>query len=54
MLLGIKRSLQRRLAESGYRTRAYVPYGAKWLPYTLRRLRERRENLSFVIRNIFD
>lgn len=54
MLLGIKRSLQRRLADSGYRVRAYVPYGPEWLPYTLRRLRERRENLFFVIKNIFD
>lgn len=54
MLLGIKRSLQRRLAESGYRVRVYVPYGPEWLPYTLRRLRERRENLFFVIKNIFD
>ncbi|MDO8707093.1 proline dehydrogenase family protein [Pseudomonas sp.] len=54
MLLGIKRGLQWRLAESGYKVRAYVPYGAEWLPYTLRRLRERRENLFFIIKNIFD
>lgn len=54
MLLGIKRSLQRRLADSGYRVRVYIPYGPKWLPYTMRRLRERRENIFFVIRNIFD
>lgn len=54
MLLGIKRKLQKRLADSGYRVRVYIPYGADWLPYTLRRLRERKENLFFVIKNIFD
>ena len=54
MLLGIKRTLQKRLAEDGYKVRVYVPYGENWLPYTLRRLRERRENVYFVIKNIFD
>lgn len=54
MLLGIKRKLQKRLADSGYKVRVYIPYGADWLPYTLRRLRERKENLFFVIKNIFD
>ncbi|MCR4287468.1 MAG: proline dehydrogenase family protein, partial [Deltaproteobacteria bacterium] len=54
MLLGIKRSLQKRLAKEGYSVRVYVPYGRNWLPYTLRRLRERKENLYFVVKNIFD
>lgn len=53
MLLGIKRKLQKRLADSGYKVRVYIPYGADWLPYTLRRLRERKENLFFVIKNLF-
>lgn len=54
MLLGIKRPLQKRLAKEGFRVRVYVPYGRQWLPYTMRRLRERKENLYFVLRNIFD
>ena len=54
MLLGIKRKLQKRLADSGYKVRVYIPYGADWLPYTLRRLRERKENLFFVIKNLFE
>lgn len=54
MLLGIKRKLQKRLADSGYKVRVYIPYGADWLPYTLRRLSERKENLFFVIKNLFD
>lgn len=54
MLLGIKRSLQRGLAQRGYRVTVYVPYGVDWLPYTIRRLRERKENIFFVLRNILD
>ncbi|MDO8426810.1 MAG: proline dehydrogenase family protein [Deltaproteobacteria bacterium] len=54
MLLGIKRTLQKKLANEGYRMRVYVPYGKDWLPYTMRRLMERKENVFFVVRNIFD
>ena len=54
MLLGIKRSLQKVLASEGYNMRTYIPYGADWLPYTLRRLTERKENIYFVLKNIFD
>jgi len=54
MLLGIKRTLQRTLAAEGYTMRVYVPYGRDWLPYTFRRLRERKENIWFVVKNIFD
>ncbi|MBI5344901.1 MAG: proline dehydrogenase family protein, partial [Deltaproteobacteria bacterium] len=54
MLLGIKRTLQKRLASEGYNVRVYIPYGRNWLPYILRRLSERRENIWFVLKNIFD
>jgi len=54
MLLGIKRTLQRDLANRGFRVRVYVPYGKNWGAYTLRRLRERKENIWFVVKNIFD
>ncbi len=54
MLLGIKRSVQKRLADEGYRMRVYIPYGTAWPPYMVRRLRERRENLLFVLKNIVD
>ncbi|MBS3176522.1 proline dehydrogenase family protein [Candidatus Woesearchaeota archaeon] len=52
-LLGIKKSLQIKLARDGYSVRIYLPYGEEWLPYVLRRIRERKENLFFVLRNIF-
>ncbi|MBI5810831.1 MAG: proline dehydrogenase family protein [Deltaproteobacteria bacterium] len=54
MLLGIKSTLQKRLASEGYNVRVYIPYGRNWLPYILRRLSERRENIWFVLKNIFD
>ncbi len=53
MLLGIRRDLQKKLLEEGWRVRVYVPYGKAWLPYTIRRLRERKENIWFVVKNIF-
>jgi proline dehydrogenase len=53
MLYGIRRGLQLRLAQEGYNVRVYVPYGTHWLPYYLRRLREKRENLLFFVSNFF-
>jgi len=53
MLYGIRRGLQLRLTQEGYNVRVYVPYGTHWLPYYLRRLREKRENLLFFISNFF-
>jgi proline dehydrogenase len=53
MLLGIRPKLQKRLVSEGYRLRIYVPFGRSWLPYTLRRIRERKENLWFAIKGFF-
>ena len=52
MLYGIRSDLQRRLTAEGYRVRAYVPYGAHWYPYFMRRLAERPANVFFLLRNI--
>ncbi len=54
MLLGIKRALQKKLAGEGYSVRVYIPYGRDWLPYTVRRLRERKENVWFVLKSMFE
>lgn len=51
-LYGVRRDLQKNLLLKGYSVRIYVPFGKKWLPYTLRRLKEWK-NLKFVIKNIF-
>jgi proline dehydrogenase len=52
MLYGIRRDLQRRIVDLGYRLRLYVPYGTAWYPYFMRRLAERPANVLFVARNL--
>jgi proline dehydrogenase len=52
MLYGIRRDLQRRLIQDGYRLRLYVPYGDAWYPYFMRRLAERPANVVFLARNL--
>ena len=52
MLYGIRRDLQRKLIDAGFRLRLYVPYGTEWYPYFMRRLAERPANLWFVLRNL--
>lgn len=52
MLLGIRPDLQRLLLAEGYRVRIYVPFGAEWLPYTLRRVRERPWYLWLALRSL--
>jgi proline dehydrogenase len=52
MLFGVRRDLQLSLARSGYRVRVYLPYGAEWYPYLVRRLAERPANLGFFIRSL--
>lgn len=52
MLYGIRRDLQQRLHEEGYRVRVYVPFGEQWYPYLMRRLAERPANLFFITGSI--
>ena len=51
MLYGIRTAEQRRLARRGERMRIYVPYGADWYGYFMRRLAERPANLAFFLRS---
>lgn len=53
MLYGIRPQTQVDIASQGYGMRVYVPFGTQWLPYYSRRIRERRENLWFVLRSLF-
>jgi proline dehydrogenase len=50
MLYGIRAAEQRRLAQA-HRMRVYVPYGADWYGYFMRRLAERPANLVFFLRS---
>lgn len=52
MLYGIRRDLQSKLVNEGYRLRLYVPFGEAWYPYYMRRLAERPANVLFVLRNL--
>ena len=50
MLYGIRTPEQDRLAADGYLVRAYVPFGADWYGYFMRRLAERPANVLFFLR----
>lgn len=52
MLYGIRRDLQQRLVNDGWRIRVYIPFGTEWYPYFMRRLAERPANALFVARNL--
>ncbi len=53
MLYGIRADAQRAIVREGYRMRVYVPFGTHWAGYFYRRLAERKENVWFVMRNLF-
>ena len=50
MLYGIRPHEQTRLAAAGHTVRIYLPYGAQWFGYLMRRLAERPANLAFFVR----
>ena len=52
MLYGIRADEQARLAASGARVRVYVPYGADWYGYLVRRLAERPASLGLLARSL--
>jgi proline dehydrogenase len=52
MLYGVRRDLQNALVREGYRVRVYIPFGARWYPYFMRRLAERPANVLFILRNL--
>jgi len=53
MLYGINRSGQNGLVKDGYGMLVYVPFGTHWFPYYYRRLRERKENILFIVKHLF-
>lgn len=53
MLYGLREETMEELAQNGYNTRIYVPYGTMWFPYFKRRLMERKENIFFVLKTMF-
>ncbi len=52
MLLGVDPQLRRLLVAEGHPLRVYVPFGAGWLGYSLRRLVENPRLATHVTRNV--
>jgi len=52
MLYGLRPRRWDELVKDGYNVRIYIPYGTHWFPYFFRRLRERKENVFFVLRSL--
>ena len=52
MLYGIRRDLQNQVYAAGDTLQVYVPFGADWCPYFMRRLSERPANWWFVLRSL--
>jgi len=52
MLYGLRPHRWDELVKAGHNMRVYVPYGSHWFPYFYRRLRERKENVFFVLRTL--
>jgi proline dehydrogenase len=42
-----------RLKEAGHRVRIYVPFGPDWYDYSIRRLKENPQIISYVMKNFF-
>ncbi len=48
MLKGIRDELKPVLIKDGFSVAEYIPYGTNWLPYSIRRLRERKRNILLL------
>ena len=53
MLLGVAETLRSRLVADGHPVRVYVPFGERWYPYSMRRLRENPTIALHIVRNLF-
>jgi proline dehydrogenase len=48
MLKGIRDELKPKIVEQGFILADYIPYGTNWLPYSIRRLKERKRNILLL------
>lgn len=49
MLLGVDQPLRDLISRDGHRLRVYVPYGANWYAYSLRRLKENPRIAGYIL-----
>jgi proline dehydrogenase len=52
MLMGISDELKDDLVGKKFTVAEYIPYGNRWLPYSVRRIRERKRNLLLLARSL--
>lgn len=48
MLKGIRDEIKPVLRDKGFSVSEYIPYGTNWLPYSIRRLKERKRNILLL------
>ena len=53
MLLGVRENLRRTLISNGHRLRVYVPFGADWYGYSVRRLKENPSVAGYIVKAMF-
>ena len=53
MLLGVTEQLRRQLIKEEYRLRVYVPFGADWYGYSVRRLKENPSMAGHIVKALF-
>jgi len=52
MLLGVAEPLRRIIRRNGHRLRVYVPFGAHWYAYSLRRLKENPRIAGYILSSL--
>jgi proline dehydrogenase len=52
LLMGIRDELKLQLVADKITVAEYIPYGGQWLPYSVRRIRERKRNLLLLARSL--
>ncbi len=52
MLYGVRPEEQQRLADNGETVRVYVPYGADWYGYMVRRMAEKPANMGLFVKSL--
>jgi proline dehydrogenase len=50
MLLGVREALRDALLADGFALRVYVPFGAEWRAYSVRRLKENPQLAGHIVR----
>lgn len=52
LLKGISDEMKTSLVKQGFRVCEYIPYGNQWLPYSVRRIKERKRNILLLARSL--